>query len=194
MRFSFKLILTLTSTIALISGCSPSKLNYRLDPEVRNIQSLSEYAQLIAVSVSDNRPLATPNSSNDNILFASGPQNEAALLKTKLIDSLKKNGFKIISNPLLADLSIDIEIEKLEAKVTKSLLRSTVEVVSHLRLKANKQSKKSEKIYKMNRSQEVANPASELDVTGVVNQLLSKQLSVIFSDPMLKKLASSQTE
>ena len=63
-------------------------------------------------------------------------------------------------------------------------------VTSHLRMKANKQGNTFEKLYKMSRTQEVANPVNNNDLSGIVNQLLSNQLSAIWADPALIELTN----
>ena len=190
MRIKIRLLVLSIVALVGLMGCSPASLSYRLDPEVNNVQRLSNHAKLVSVSVTDNRQQKATAAEQD-IIIASGPEDEAKVLRTLLIDNFKKNNFKIINNPLLADLSIEIQIEQLEARINKSMFKSEVKVSSHLRLKAKKQSQSLEKLFKMNRNQEVANPPNELDVTGVVNQLLSNQLSSIFADPALIKLAES---
>jgi|GEM_PF-3182194 len=187
--FRFQIIVGLL-TFVILSGCTPATLNYRLDPDVGDLQSLAGQAKQIAFMVVDKRTDQT-QASTDSLIFVAGPDNEAAALKRKIIDSLMKNNFKIISNPLLADLSIELTIEQLNAQVEKSMFKSNVKVTSHLRVKAKKQENSFERLYKSNRSQEVANPANETDVTGVVNQLLSQQLGQIFADPELVKLANN---
>lgn len=184
-------ILQILLTLVLVSGCAAKNLSYRLDPELTAIQRLAEHAEVVAVSVIDKRPQTLPTSTED-LIYAKGPNEEANLLKSKIIDNLKRHNFKIIGNELLADLAITIEIEQLEVKVEQSFFKSKVYAVSHLRLKANKKSQRFEKLYKISRNQEVANPANELDVTGVVNQMLSEQLTTLFSDPALINLANKQ--
>lgn len=185
-------VLVLVGLIALI-GCAPAMLRYQLDPEVKNLQSLAEKLQTIAISVTDLRKKAEPKL-DENTFLVPGPENEAETLKAKLIEHLIKSDFKITSNKLLANLAIDIQIEKLDTLVTKHFLKSTVTVNSQLRLKANKQSETIEKIFKMSLQQDVANPVNALDITGVVNQLLSDQLSEIFVDPILTELATRNSE
>ncbi|MGX5173367.1 YajG family lipoprotein [Aliikangiella sp. IMCC44653] len=191
MRVQMQSVFLLCLLSLFIGGCSPAKLNYRIDPEIGNTQSLQKLAKLVAIDVTDSRSDVQQKSS-DTIMYVPGPANTAETLRNKLINKFKSNQFKIISNKLLADLAIELEIETLETKIEKSFFKSTVQVTSHLRLKANKQSKKFEKLFKNRSQQEIANPASELDVTGAVNQLLSEQLASILNDPGLLDLAAAQ--
>ncbi len=191
MRFPSKSALLITFFTLILSACAAKKLEYKIDPELTSTQNLNQYAELIAVSVVDNRsPQAA--STDEDIIIVDGPSNTAEILRKKIIERFKQQNFKIISNKLLADLAVEIQIEKLEVKVNKGLFKSTVNAASQLRLKANKQSKTFEKLYKIKGSQEVANPANELDVTGVINKLLSDQLGEIFSDQALLELAAAK--
>lgn len=178
-------------TLVLVSGCSVKQLSYQLDPELTSVQRLANHVKIVAVSVTDKRS-AIAQKDTDDVFYVKGPNQEAELLKSKIIDNLKRNDFKIIGNNLLADLAINVEIEQLDAKVEHSFFKSKIAAKSHLRLKANKKSQRFEKLYKTTRAQEVANPANELDVTGVVNQMLSEQLTTIFTDPALINLANSK--
>ncbi|MCW8998580.1 MAG: YajG family lipoprotein, partial [Kangiellaceae bacterium] len=168
-------------TILMIStACTPSKLVYKIDPEIRLGSDYKQNASLVSIKVSDTR---TKNSvAVDNKVSVNGPKNLAHELKQKLITRFQKDGFKIITDPLLADLSIQLEIEKLDVAVESELVKAKISANSHLRLKASKKSKPLEKLFKMSRTQEVAIPVNDTEVTGLVNQLLSNQLSNVFAD------------
>ncbi|TQV81482.1 YajG family lipoprotein [Aliikangiella coralliicola] len=182
--------LSMASLVLVIAACTPAKLNYLIDPEITTAEQLHSHASLVSVQVLDKRKQLP--SQKDKQVVTSAADNEAFMLKEKLVDNLKHHKFKIISKPLLADIALEFHIEQLSATVASELFKSNVEVISHLRLKAKSKGRTFEKLYKMSRSQEVANPANQNDVTGVVNQLLSKQLSGMFSDPALIELARGQ--
>ncbi|MET1255156.1 YajG family lipoprotein [Aliikangiella maris] len=179
--------------LAAVSACTPAKFRYRIDPEITQAQSLAAKAQTIAVQVTDLRSNNYPTQ-NNKITLISGPVDEAAQLKAQIIDNLTRSQFRIISNPLLADLNVELQIETLQAAVNQSMLKSTIKVDSHIRLIASKQGNKIEKLFRTTREQDVANPVKELDVTGVVNQLLSQQLTSIFNEPALLNLAATASE
>jgi uncharacterized lipoprotein YajG len=181
--------ITILTLILMVSACATANLSYRLDPEIGNLQSLSSFAQLVSVSVIDKRPQPKRETA-ENTLIINGPTDEAAELRNKLIDHLKAKNFKIIANPLLADIALEIHIENLQAVVRSEFLKSEIQVDSQLRLKANKQSKTYENIYTMSRTQEVANPVNNADISGVVNRILTEQLSLIFNEPALAQLSS----
>lgn len=184
MRYLNNKSLIVTALFLLTACTTPTTLTYHLDPEIAELDKLSPLAKVIAISVTDKRPAQTP-SNNKNIIIINNNPDDAAILKEKLITQLKKNNFQIISNPLLADVSIAIQIEQLAIKILKSFLKSKISVRNQLRVTTYKQGQKLTKRYRMNRQQEIMNPPSERDITGIVNLLLSKQLSAILTDPSL---------
>lgn len=179
-----KLFLTLAITILLI-GCNPAMLQYQLDPEITHLDQLPEETKIVALRVIDTR--VTDASSEDNQNIIAGPIDEAKVIEKKLTDFLKQAGYKIISKPLLADIAFEIEITTLQLTLESSTFKSTIRGKSEMKLNVNKQGEQWSKIFRASREQEVANPVNDLDVTGVVNQMLTKQFSSIFSDQTLKK-------
>ncbi len=182
-----KTFITLTA-MAILSGCNPAILKYQLDPEINNLDRLAQDAKIVALKVTDSRVNNSANTSNQNAI--AGPDNETKQLQDKLITLLKQNGYKIISKPLLADVAFELEITKLTLTIESSTFKSVIRGNSEIKLTANKHSLQWSKIYRATRQQEVANPANDLDATGVINQMLTKQLSGIFSDPDLKGFIS----
>lgn len=171
----------------LISACSPAKLSYVIDPEINHLETLAKQAPIIAVSVIDLRH----NNTSANLPGTTnipGPENEADVLRHKLIEHLKQNNFKIISQPLLADLAIELSIKQLDVNVKQETFKSNISASSQLHLKARNKQTTFEKNYRAERAQEVANPVNKNDVTGVVNLLLSQQLSSILSAPEIIQL------
>lgn len=187
-RNSFRIIVGL-ATSAFLFACTTERLNYRIDPEIANVQQLSRSIRSVSISVDENIPDNIEGLKKDLVL-ASGPNDPAKTLRSKILDQLKANNFQIISNPLLADLSLTFTIESLHATVDTGMFKSEINAVSHIRVKAKKQSATFEKVYRNTRKQEVANPANELDVTGIVNQVLSQQMNAIFTDPKLLALTN----
>ncbi len=173
-------------------GCSVGQLNYQIGPEISGVESLAEHANLIAVSVIDKRTNNQSASQNPSVVIASGPEDEAQQIKATIIENLKANRFKIISNKLLADLALNFHIEKLDAQVVSNTFKSDITVTSHLRLKANRKSIPFEKIFRSSLTQSVTKPAKSNEVTGVINQLLSQQLSNILTDPGIIELSQKQ--
>jgi len=176
-----------TLLILMMVACSTAPLNYKIDPEIKNINQFVDPSSMIALSVIDNRALTT----NQQSSLISGPENEADVIKSKLIEILKQNNFKIISNLLLADIALELHIEQFDVNIESDLFKSKIKVESQLSLQAKKNGASFNKLFKMNRSQELANPVNSNEVTGIVNQLLSKQLSTIWSDPGFIKLSNS---
>jgi len=177
------------TTSLLLLACSTEKLKYSIDPEIANIGQLAGKAKLVSLSVTNQTPDTIEGLKKD-LIIASGPKEPAKALREKILDQLKANNFKIINNPLLADLSLSFTVESLYATVDTGMFKSEINAISHLRVKVKKQGKTFEKVYRNSRKQEVANPANELDVTGIVNQVLSQQMSAIFTDPKLLELTN----
>lgn len=186
--------LTILSIIFGLSGCAVGKLNYQIDPEIASVSQLAEQVSIIAVSVTDNRTATGNTNSTKNLVYADGPADAADALKSRLLEHFRNSRLKIISNPLLADLAIEISIEKLEAKVISNFYKSEIHAVSQIRLKANKKRIPYEKIFQATRSQSVSKPATSNEVTGVINQLLSEQISKILNDPGLLELAAKSID
>lgn len=184
MKLDSRKIIACIGLVVMLSGCNTATLKYQLDPEINHLGKLAGNTKIVAVSVTDARKvIASPNS---NQALVSGPDNEAKVLKDKLTSILKQNGYKIINKPLLADVAFSIEILTLELTIESATFKSTIRGKSELKLTVNKHSQHWSKIYKASREQEVANPANNLDATGVMNQMLTKQLSTAFSDPSLR--------
>lgn len=186
-----RLLLLLFITLVSVA-CTPSKLNYKISPELSQLASLKQNVNLIAIAVNDLRqPLS---SGTEDEYFVSGDKDDAAQLKLKIINALKANGYKIITDPLLADLSLTFEIEKLSLKVKESLFKAKLEAISEINLKAQNKGNRIEKRYKTSRGQEVAIPVNGNDTTGLLNQALSAQLNTIFADQQLISLANKPAE
>lgn len=190
MNNSLKNISIWFAIIIVISACNPAALKYQLDPEIAYLNQLSEETKIVALKVIDARTAISPDNTKQNII--SGPGDEAKILQDKLITQLKQNGFKIISKPLLADIAFEIEITQLALTMETSTFKSIIRGKSEIKLTASKQGTKWSKVFRATREQEVANPANDLDVTGVINQMLTKQFSNIFTDQSLTEFLTEQ--
>lgn len=184
------LTLTLLFTLFLLSACAQNALRYQVDPEITLSQQLKKLSPMIAISVEDKR-LASNDSLGSDTIRISGPENEAQKLKRQLVNAFKNNQYRIISNPLLADLAIQLQINELSVKVKNDLFKSDINIATRFHMLATRQGKKLDKSFSQTLTQEVANPVNDNDVTGVVNQLLSKILSDIIADPELITLAAT---
>ena len=190
MNKSIKTISIWLAAMLVISGCNPAMLKYQLDPEFSQLNQLAGNAQIVALKVIDTRADSSSSTYNTDQKVISGPAEETKLLQSKLIDLLKKSGYKIISKPLLADIAFKIEIANLELTIESSTFKSIIRGKSEIKLTANRHSQQWSKIYRATRQQEIANPANNLDATGVVNQMLTKQFSSMFADESLRKFLS----
>lgn len=184
MNLSLIKLLVASTVILIISACNPAMLKYQLDPEISQLNQLAGNAKIVALKVIDSRKDSSLNNTDEKMI--AGPVEEAKQLQRKLIDLLKENGYKIISKPLLADIAFEIEITNLELTIESSTFKSIIRGKSELKLTANRHSQQWSKIYRATRQQEVANPANDLDATGVVNQMLTKQFSTMFIDESLQ--------
>lgn len=180
--------LLLISLFAL-AACSTTQLSYKIDPEISGLDKLSKQVKMVSVSVID-KQVSEKLVDAEKIEPVGGFDNVANVLKQSLIEHFKNNQFKIISNPLLADLGVELQIKILTVQVKSNLLTSEIQITSHLLLKAQKHSKSFKKLYKSEMMQELVNPISSNQITGLVNQLLSKQLSNILSSPKLINFAN----
>lgn len=178
-------------TVALLSGCNPQTLKYRLDPDFSALSEVARNVELVAVDVTDNRKR---NSTSSEQSIQSESTDEAALLKKGLIDQLKELDFKIINNPLLADLAVIMEINQLGLNIDESIFKSTLKASSQLTLTIRKNGQEWSKIFRSSRDQEVANPVNNNDATGVINYLISKQLSAAFTDPALMEFLAKSSQ
>lgn len=176
----------------LLFGCSSAKLKYSLDPEISYLEETALASKVISVKVIDGRKLLEEQPSSSDEINIAGPENIAKHLQTLIIAKLKQQGYKIGSNPLLADTAYELKLEELKLIASKNLLKSTLKASSKVVLTISKHSESFTKIFQSTRTQEVANPISALDATGVVNQLLSEQLAKAFSDPKFVQFASEQ--
>ncbi len=187
MKKSLTKFVLISISIAMI-GCQQMPLKYQLDPEIVNLDELASKAKMVALKVSDSRkPL-----NNDQSQLISGPINEAKLLQDKLINQLKTKKYKIINNILLADLAIHLEIIQLNLTIKKTTFKSIIYGKSEIKITVNKKNQQWSKIKKATRTQEVANPANNIDATGVLNQMLSQQLSSLFADKSLLEFVKKE--
>ena len=168
-------------SLFLLSGCVSQQLDYSVDPEIIGSGQLSKTTGRIALKVIDNRTA----DSAANLINPGKDTTLAGSIKQSLLNQLKSEQIKIISDPLLADLALEFQIEQFEVKLDAGVLQATIGVNSRIRLKARRKNRPFEKSFQMTRTQDVAKPVTAIDVTGVVNQLLSKQLSQILEDRQL---------
>lgn len=169
----------------MLSGCETAKLAYKVGPEIRSFDNIKEHTSIVTISFTDNRS-AKPSDSDGE--FIQGEGDEVEDLKQAVLSSLKKDNFKISADPFLADLALSFYIEEFTTQVTSSLLKATLEAKVRITVKANRKGHKLEKTFNTTRTQEVAIPVNNNDVTGIMNQALSAQLTNIFNDPQLLEL------
>ena len=176
----FKLLI-IYSTVLFFSGCNTTPLKYTLDPEFSYLEDLGQGVEMVAVKVTDNRQRF------DGGNGIQGPSDVAGKLKNRLVEKLQQHGYKIINKPLLADIAYELEINELSLVVNKSMLKSLISGKSNITFTVRKHSEFKTKIFSATKTQEVANPTNDLDVTGVVNQMLSSLFANMFSDPQITK-------
>lgn len=187
---SLKSLLLLASLFAL-TACNPDLLKYKLDPDFGSLEQLAGKSEIVAVKITDKRS-NQPIPSGDIKLAAF--EDEATVLNKRLIDQLKELDYKIINKPLLADLAVMMDINELDVSIQESTFKSTVKANSVFTLTIRRNGEEWRKIFRAARTQEVANPVNQNDATGVINQLLSKQLSNAFSDPALMEFLSKTAQ
>ena len=185
MKLSAIKLLVASTVIFMVAACNPAMLKYQLDPEITHLNQLVGSAKIVALKVIDTRTDNSGDNADQKVI--SGPAEEAKLLQRKLTDFLKNGGYKIISKPLLADVAFEIEITSLELTIESSAFKSIIRGTSEIKLSANVHSQQWSKIYRATRQQEVANPANDIDATGVINQMLTKQFSNMFADSSLQE-------
>lgn len=174
----------------ILSACASEQLSYRIDPEIRYTPESSQVSPIFALEVIDSRQHQPGHnhqaSKVQSVPFALGDQAVTQALKDKLAASLQNNRFRLISDPLLADTSLSIELEVLDVTLSEQTFSTQIAVNSQFLFRLSQQGEVREKRYKASRTQEVANPVKSIEVTGVVNQLLSQQLSKIFDENLNK--------
>jgi len=179
------LVVFLIGLVSILSACTHSQLSYQLDPELVNFPPKVTNMNMVAFTLVDktsNEQTKNPEKSISVVSKQQLPQ-----LEQKFINKLKGLNYKIISNPLLADLAIKIEINQLDLRLEKGTFKSKFNAYSQIKLTINKKSESWSKIFRASKMQEVANPATDVDATGIINQLLSGQFEKSFSDPSLTK-------
>ncbi len=191
MRIKFSHLMAVIFSMLMISGCNPDLLKYKLDPDFGSLEQLAGQAEVVGVKITDKR-VDKPIAAGDIKLAPF--EDEAKVLENRLIAQLKELDYKIISKPLLADLAVMMDINELSLLVTESTFKSTIKANSVLTITIRRNGEQWSKIFRNARSQEVANPVNENDATGVINQLLSKQLSNAFSDPALMEFLAKSAQ
>jgi len=181
--FMMALILTLFA-------CSSVTLKYAIDPEFSYLKESLQTAKIVAVTVTDGRGSAARTGSPT--IAVAKTDDVAETLRSQLINKLKKSGYKIISKPLLADIAYELVIQELELSVNKSMLKTTLLGSGKILLTVRKHGESLAKSFSATRTQEVANPAGDLDATGVVNQMLSSLFANMFSDQELSTFAAKR--
>ena len=187
---SIKSLLILVSLLTL-TACNPDLLKYKLDPDFGSLEQLAGKSEIVAVKITDKRS-SKPIPSGDIKLAPF--EDEATVLKKRLTDQLKELDYKIINKPLLADLAVMMDINELDVRIQESTFKSTVKANSVFTLTIRRNGEEWSKIFRAARTQEVANPVNQNDATGVINQLLSKQLTNAFSDPALMEFLSKSAQ
>lgn len=173
--------------VITLSSCGSATLKYAIDPEFDYLKESLQTAKVVAVTVADGRGSAAKTSSGTMAVAKTG--NVAQTLRSQLVSKLKAQGYKIISKPLLADVAYDLVIQELELSVNKSMLKTTLLGKGKILLTLRKHGESLAKTFSATRTQEVANPATDLDATGVINQMLSRLFANMFSDQALSEFA-----
>jgi len=176
--FNVRKILVLATFLLTLFGCNSTPLKYTLDPEFSYLQELGRDIKIVSVRVVDKRQNTTTDSVKD-------PDEVASKLQNQLIQKLKDKGYKIINKPLLADIAYEMVINELDMAVDKSMFKSLIRGNSKITLTLRKHSDSVTKIFSATKTQEVANPANSIDVTGVANQMLSNLFANMFSDQQI---------
>jgi len=181
-------ILLLTLILSLPS-CSTKTPTYQLDPEFGLLGEQTVEVSVVAVKVTDKRQ-KTNKQEGDKQTILSANYNDAEVLQDKLINHLKQQNHKIINKPLLADIAYEIELNRLHLTLESGMLKSKFVANSEIKLTVRRHSQHWTKIFRASKTQEVANPATDRDATGIINQLLSQQLISAFSDNSLREFLS----
>ena len=176
--------------ILSLSGCNTKKPTYNLDPEFGLLQEPTNNTSIVAVKIIDNRQKAKEQDDKQIILSSSG--NDAEVLQDKLISRLKQLDYKIINKPLLADIAYEIQLNKLNITLETGILKSKFVANSEAKFTVRRNSQQWTKIFRASKTQEVANPATDREATGIINQLLSQQLESAFSDSSLSEFLSKR--
>ncbi|MDQ7048478.1 MAG: hypothetical protein Q9M92_02630 [Enterobacterales bacterium] len=85
-------------------ACGAASIKYHMDPDLSGLEQLSKRGSNIYLKVIDSRP-SSPKYPID-YSEVKGPPQIPEVLRQRLLTQLKKSGYKIISKPLLADLSL----------------------------------------------------------------------------------------
>lgn len=167
----------LFSLLLVMTGCQTANLTYRVNPDLSPLQQLQSQAEMIAINVVDKTESTAQNS---NSLRTEKPITES--IQEQLKKAATAAGMKLIANPLLADLGLTLEIEVFDVSLNASTFSSEMKVKSQLNLQLQKKSRSYQKRFISSRTQEVANPVNNNDITGIVNQILSEQFAAALND------------
>ncbi len=178
----------ITLCFASLLACGSASIKYQMDPDLTGIKQLSKRGASVYLNINDSR--TSPAEFPIDFSPVDGPQQTTKVLRDIILKQLKLNGFKIINNPLLADLSIDVDILTLKLGMKPSMFDSVFLAKSAVKLTLKRQDEQWAKIYKVSREQTVANPATDADATGIMNQVLTEQFQRFFNDPSLIEFAN----
>jgi len=170
----------------LLIACQPQFIQYRLGPDYSPLARLSPKQPLMALKVVDKR--GTPSDPMTSGVKTQ-PRTELGDTLDQLIkQAAKENGIRLISNPLLADIALTLEIESFEVIVETGTLKSRIIVKAQTNMVLAKKSTSHSKRFITSRRQEVANPVTEKEVSGLVNQTLSEQFALMMQDPLWQQI------
>ncbi len=182
------IFITLILSLSLLS-CSSKTPSYNLDPEFSLLHEQNDKYSIVAVKVFDNRKKTVEKTGKKQTTLSS-THNDAEVLQEKFIRRLKQQDYKIINKPLLADIAYEISLNQLNITLEKGFLKSNFIATSEIKLTVRRNSETWSKVFRSSKTQEVANPTTDGDASGIINQLLSQQLISAFSDSSLAKFLS----
>jgi uncharacterized lipoprotein YajG len=164
-----------------LSCCAQNQLVYHIAPELESVKWLLNNKSLIFIDVVDIKK-------NKATLLneIKGSQPDAKAIKKELIRTLKKHHFKVINRSLLADIGIKIVIKELYLKLDPGVLKSQLEAESRLEFVINQKSNVWRKTFYSKRKQAFANPVTDLEASGMINQVLSELFTQALNEPSLK--------
>ncbi len=191
MKTKLWLVLAAFSMVAAIQGCSLKPQNLRIDPLVKVNESAVGNGRIIGLGVSDARTdkkLGEVGDPNTRMVDVSVEEDPGAAVYARLQEALAKLGFSVVPYSEAMELTLLVEIRRLELKSVKTAFTFETELRAEVGARAANGPEYYDRQFNVRTRKDGAAPPFEKDSTLLVNTAVSQALEDMLSDEQLLEL------
>lgn len=173
-------IYTLSVIALLVTGCASRPTQFTLDPEVYSASIAPSEGKTfkLDIIVPTTKPIDT-----ENTQYLEAANDFSRAIKSSVIDSLSEKGFNVSSNKHFSDFILTLDFSQFEVAIHTGLVKDKLEVTGQLIAKVSKKQRSYQKTFRRNQTLIVALKTTDIEITGLTNQVAGHLLKSALNDP-----------